>query len=148
MSLTIVRKTDDYSLLPKSIAEKRNVYNKIRQKIRTFPHGIVQILEKDNPLGNDYDAAYCLQSDIKLIVAQHSHVHPIALAPGFINPTITGYECYVVMPDGQSVNLSDTKYAKLLFDTARQKATIEINTGLYNAIEDHIKAFKKQYNVR
>ena len=148
MSLTTVRKIKNYLLLPKSTAEKRNVYNKIRQKIRTSPHGIVQILEKANPLGNDYDAAYCLKSDIKLIVAQHSHIHPIALAPGFINPAITGYECYVVMPDGQSVNLSDTKYAKLLFNTARQKATIEINTGLYNAIEDHIKAFKEKYNIR
>lgn len=153
MATNIVRKIKNYLLLPKLTTAERDTYEQIRQEICTFPQSLSQITEKINPLGNDYDVAYCLDSNIKLIVAQYSNVKEVQLPfkPFFAYPTFVRYECHVTMPNGQYIDLVNTKRAKLLLNQARKKGKIhnnKIDTNSYHGISDYIEIFREKHNMR
>ena len=153
MATTFVQKIKNYLQLPKLSTAERDTYEQIRQAICQNPQALSQITEKINPLGNFYDAAYCLDSDIKLVVAQHSHATEVLLPfkPHAAYPQIAGYKCYVIMPNGTVVNLNDTKRAKLLLKTARDKGKVynnKIVTNTPHGIYDYINTFKEKYITR
>ena len=152
MSKPIVQKIINYLRLPYLTAAQRDAYEQIRMAICANPQLLSQIVEKPQALDSYYDAAYFLDADIKLFVAQSMGTKKASIPLSGRNNGLTPYYfAYAAMPNGKFLDLEYTERAKLLFSAAKKTAAIQhnvIDTNEPKGIRKFLADFRKKYNAR